>query len=911
MLNKEYPPFDTVFVGREDVLDELILLKNQLLNGKGNVFLLSQESGAGKTALIEYFLSLIKNEENGPSIISSQCVDITISRQPYEPFSRLLDQIVNMRLPGYDRILKRLAPKILEGLPWIGPLLSEALEMWIGDNRASFAKIQIGADTAIWQYVELLRSFSEIKPMILFIDDIQWCDAASSNLFFAISRQINNMPILLIGNYRPEEMIGFGREHLRPFRLILPELHRYGIVKEVELTLFSFSEVRKYLDAVFSPNNFNKNFIRRLTDQSGGSPLFLVEISRWLYESGYVYWDDNCWNIDSYPNELHTPKKIEAIILKRVNALTREQQRLLKYASVQGEQFRSVVLGGMLRADFLDILATLNDVARSKLIKEINTTLLNFDADWKFQHFIVKQTLYNTLGQMQRIELHRHVASIMETEFSDQLDLLALEIAAHKRAGHLWSDAALYGLIAARKAFNSKSYWDAIEITETALSDLEHLNTSELDIKVELLWILSRVQAPLLLLNESERNAKECLRIAEELRDIPKQISALARLIHVYLRQGETEKLRQIYNLAWLYAMQQDSTELMAYVIQLWIREMAILFPEVTYNRAKLTFDLAKKKDDHPAMILAQFCMGMILFQRKKWEQAKYFFSQALSMIRQMPYERRILPMLTTVPIIPTISYIGVEENCLEFIARIRRESGEWEQAIQDLWEVYNYKSKHGDRHGEAGLKNIIASTYLMAGEVGVALNIHNEALELAKKLNSQRLVAYILEVGLRIAVKKNDMRLLKKKLTMLESINDVRTVHRFQCLILEMNGILALNDKNISYAEKYFEEMLRASEQDIDLSARARAYFGLASCALLADSPNNAEQLALLALENQNKRNSGRKGDTLILLAKIYYSSGDIITAHEYIDKAFRFFKDRKYHKRVLEVEKLYAILE
>jgi tetratricopeptide (TPR) repeat protein len=913
MTERTRPSFDEVFIGRNHVLRQLRTFKDKLRQGTGAVVLLFHEAGIGKTTLVEWFLTQVRNEADAPAIFTAQCIDIAMSRQPFEPFSRLLEQMAETKDHPYGQVFKRLGPKLLEGLPWVGPVLGELLRLLLKGERKETASLSFSADAAIWEYVELLRDLAKVKPMILFIDDLQWSDASSANLLFGIARRISEMPIMLIGNYRSEELEDTKQKPARSLRDVLLELRRYRLVTIFELKLFSTAEVEAYLDAVFSPNDFSSDFTTRLADQTGGSPFFLEAVTSWLYETDYIAKENGVWHATLLPDEIPVPDGVESAILRRVGLLENGQQRLLRYASAQGKQFRSQVLAQTLHMDRLEVLEALGEIAfKSRLLQELaRPELRAYEADWSFNHSLVQQTLYNTLGRNQRVELHWRVAAILESTFPGQLNLLAWELARHYRAGHQWKQAARYGLRATRVAYRAQSYIDTIDAAEAALADLDHVPDMDLIIKADLHWLLSRSQAHLQKFRLSEDNAQHCLRAAEQIGDVLRQISALTRLAEVYLRQRRIEDLNRVYTSAWQLAREQHSAVMMAYVAQFWVRDMAVVLPELTKDYAETAITAAREQNNLCALILALPSLGKTVYRSRDYDQALPAFEEALQLIAALPVQQLQQFVLDDLPIMPSIRYKDIWENCLEFVAHIHRETGQWRQSIDELWQVFHSKVRHSDKPGEVGLKSVISETYLMAGEVEIALKLHEEALKLAESLESQRLLALILGVGLQIAARKGDMELLQEKLARFKQVEGAQEDYWCQSLALEMEGVLALGQGDVEMATRAYERMLKLANEYDDQTAQANALAGLAACALKGGKKKRARTLGESALERQRVEDPRRKGDTLILLARIYQAAEDPAKAREALEQARGFFIERDYTYCLEEVEALLEALQ
>jgi predicted ATPase len=325
------PHFQNIFIGRTDLLKELLSIKNQVASQRsGRLVLLSHEGGIGKTTLVRQFLGEVSGQADPPAIFSVDCVHIAQSREPFKPFSGLLEQIANSRTQPYQGWLHRLSPKLFEGVPWVGPVLGATVQMFLDKKKTETSTHLVSANSAILEYIQLLREMTQLKPMILFIDDLHWMDASSADLLYAITRQIEKMTLMLVGNYRSDEIEAPPGEPERPFRAVLLELRRYKLAKIFELRPFSQEEVKQYLDAVFDPNDFPVELIEKLSRQTGGLPFYFTELALYLYETGAIAERSGAWQATDLAREISIPASVEALIQVRMGTMQASQQKLLR-----------------------------------------------------------------------------------------------------------------------------------------------------------------------------------------------------------------------------------------------------------------------------------------------------------------------------------------------------------------------------------------------------------------------------------------------------------------------------------------------------------------------------------------------------------------------------------------------------
>jgi tetratricopeptide (TPR) repeat protein len=572
-------------------------------------------------------------------------------------------------------------------------------------------------------------------------------------------------------------------------------------------------------------------------------------------------------------------------------------------------------LAKLIKEDRLKILDMLQEISEKRLlVYEIaQPERQQHDPDWRFNHAITQQCLYTHLAESQKTEIHLRVAKIIEDLYPSLPDPLAWELARHYRGARHWEEAARYGLQVARSSYQAQSYIDVVETANAALSDLGNLPNPDPTRKSDLHWLLSRSQAYLQQFTAAEQNGKLCLELAEQIGDIPRQVGALTRLVEVYLREHRSDDLHRVYSLAWELACQQDTPALRSYVAQFWTRDISMLLPELSQSYVQQTIEIARLQGHIPALILGLYGLGHTLYGLHRLDESLAAFDEAIHLIDTQAGEQPVrlageAYIIDEVPIVPNVRYHYIRETCLEFSARIRQELGQWQKAIKELWEVHDSKVRFGDKPGEAGLQSVISKAYLMAGELDQALETYENALHLAEALESQRLLAQILRIGLQIAAQRKDPDLLAKKLEAFQQISGTHESYPYQALILDMSRRLSLLNGEVGKAARTFQNLLAIAEQHHDQASQANAHCGLATCGLQVRAFKQARSHAMIALELQVESDPQCMGDTLLLLSKIAYTSGAQEEAAERREQARQFFLDHAYTAHLPEVDAIPA---
>jgi serine/threonine protein kinase len=188
-------------VGRETHMRDLRLALEDAKSGRAVTVLVHGASGMGKTALVEQFLDgLIA----GGEAVALRGRAYERESVPYKAFDSIVDALSRylMRLSDDDGTvtmpadiwaLARLFPVLRRVAP-----IAATLEPAAADpqyvRRHAFAALR-----------SLLGELARRRPLVVWIDDVQWGDVDSVNLLFEMVRAPLAPPLLVVMTYRDED----------------------------------------------------------------------------------------------------------------------------------------------------------------------------------------------------------------------------------------------------------------------------------------------------------------------------------------------------------------------------------------------------------------------------------------------------------------------------------------------------------------------------------------------------------------------------------------------------------------------------------------------------------------------------------------------------------------------------------
>jgi DNA-binding SARP family transcriptional activator/predicted ATPase len=582
-----------VFVARERELARLARFLDRMLTGQGQVVFVTGESGQGKTALIQEFAR--RAQAMHPDLIVAGGNGSARSGigDPYLPFRQVLGLLVGdveaqwaagaldreqarrlwHLLPLAVEVLVETAPDLLDALIPYATLVARvaAMEMMLPGHvgwlrrlenlmkRRTASVVSSGPQQSdlFEQYTQLLKALAPKRPLILILDDLQWADPASISLLFHLGRQIESSRILIVGAYRPAE-VNVDRNGER--HLLAPVVgefkRRFG---EIEVDL-GRAQGRRFVEAFLHtlPSRFSPAFHETLYRQTGGHPLFTVELLRNMQQRGDLVRDqEGYWIEGSGLNWEMLPARVEAVIDERIGQLPQPLRQMLRVASVEGETFTAEVVARVQAAGEQETterlsqeLARKHHLVRAQGLHRLENKSL---ARYQFRHILFQKYLYNSLDAVERSRLHEAVGTALEELHGEQAEesaAIAPHLAWHFQEAGLVRKAVEYLRQAGGQAVRMSANEEAIALLSQGLALLETLpctlerDRAELALQIGLSAPLQAVkgyQDPGL-----DRLYARARELCQKIGDAPQLLPVLGALVIVYGNRGEPREAREI-----------------------------------------------------------------------------------------------------------------------------------------------------------------------------------------------------------------------------------------------------------------------------------------------------------------------------------------------------------------------------
>jgi predicted ATPase len=283
--------------------------------------------------------------------------------------------------------------------------------------------------------------------------------------------------LLVVVTYRRDELL----QANHPFLAAVRDLQGRGVCREIGLGLLGQADVGRYLDLVFPGHAFPADFAAEVHTRSGGNPLFVTDLLRYLRDRGLIDCQDGRWIlVRSVPEAVaEMPESVRGLVGRKLDQLEPGDRRVLASASAQGTEFDSAVVARALGddpADVEDRLQRLDQVhGLVRLIREGEFPDHTLSRRYEFVHTLYQSALLAGLPPARRAALSRTLAGALDALHHGHPGLAAAEVAVLYEAGRELGRAADLFHAAALNAARVFAHREAVQLSHRGLGLLRGL----------------------------------------------------------------------------------------------------------------------------------------------------------------------------------------------------------------------------------------------------------------------------------------------------------------------------------------------------------------------------------------------------------------------------------------------------
>ncbi|WP_432666339.1 AAA family ATPase [Wukongibacter baidiensis] len=344
------------------------------------------EAGAGKTTLISSFME--KHSNKCITVLKTECFQ-AVQDYVLEPWNAILEQLIeNINIDEID--ISDLKKQIL-GCFFPTLFDNKKLDLDVLLSNEKF-KVQFVVEIVS----ELITKIAKKHPIIITIEDIQWCDKVSIELFIKILTDGRNLPILIVGTSR-----NIGKKRIDNH---MYQIQKLNLLTEVKLDRFSEKSVFRLCKVMMPDLKLKDKVIREVYKETEGNAFFLVEAIALLKEGK----DFKSLSL-----------KMKGILENRLASISEDARRLLNILSIFFDETTFDTLLCVSEESPNRLVDMIEELREKNIVRE----LINHKGQisYRFSHKKLRDYVYSQLSLSRSKILNNQVATCLESYYKKDM----------------------------------------------------------------------------------------------------------------------------------------------------------------------------------------------------------------------------------------------------------------------------------------------------------------------------------------------------------------------------------------------------------------------------------------------------------------------------------------------------------
>ncbi len=402
--------------GRSREVETLVTAFDRMVTGrKPELVLVSGYSGIGKSSVVNELHKVLVPPRG---LFASGKFDQYKRDIPYATLAQGFQSLVRYLLGKSDAELSGWRDALAEALGPNGRLMIDLvpeLKVIIGEQPPV---PELPPQDARRRFQVVFRRFIGVfaqrdHPLALFLDDLQWLDAATLDLLEDLLTPPGVPHLLLIGAYRDNEVTA-----AHPLTRKLEAIRNAGAdVHEIALAPLACEDVRQLVaDALHCEPEDADQLARLVHEKTAGNPFFTNQFVSSLADEGMLVFDHAAarwsWDLERIHAKGYTDNVVDLMVGK-LTRLQAETHRALQQLACLGNSAETAMLSIVLGSSEGKVHAALWPAVRQELVER------TLDA-YRFVHDRVLEAAYTLIPEGERAAEHLRIGRLLAAQTSPE-----------------------------------------------------------------------------------------------------------------------------------------------------------------------------------------------------------------------------------------------------------------------------------------------------------------------------------------------------------------------------------------------------------------------------------------------------------------------------------------------------------
>ena len=521
----------TPLVGRQTEVQRLEESWAEVVDGRGQVVLLSGEAGIGKSRLVRH---ISEQTADAAWLVPFQCSPF-YQDTALHPVIDALERVA-LAFERQDSATQKM--RKLEG--WLvqnGQPLADAVPLFASllsiPLTREYSPVTAPPDQLKQQTLQaialIMLNRAARQPLLFVMEDLQWVDPTTIELLSLIIEQVPAAQIMMLLTYRPD---------------FEPPWAPLAHLSAITLGRLPPDEAAELTSRVAGGKTLPAELMAQVIAKTDGVPLFVEELTKMLLESGLLIEHPERYELTGPLPALAIPSTLHDSLTARLDRLS-PVKSLAQLAATLGRDFSYALLGAVAPWDEDSLRRGLRQLVEAELLYEQGQPPTS---TYRFKHALIQDAGYQSLLKSTRHQHHQRIAQTLESHFPETVSTQPELLAHHYTEAGLTAQAIPYWQAAGQRALQRYANLEAatharrgLELLST-LPDTPQRAKQELSLQILLGPALSFVHGP----QSVEHIYARACELARHVGSTPELFPALSGLQYAQIVRGHMHKARAL-----------------------------------------------------------------------------------------------------------------------------------------------------------------------------------------------------------------------------------------------------------------------------------------------------------------------------------------------------------------------------